>query len=179
MIRPDVLGENGMDILDIIRISNHSDVLRSLKNIIYYYERRDPASMLLQKSLVIEILYKIMAGIESVNNRILSTHNKELDKALSYILEHYREQISIEELAKKCCLSTHHFERLFKKKYRVSSSRYIIRYRIEKAKEIMLYSKMSVSSISEEVGYGSIHSFSKAFKRMEGISPLEYMKLIK
>jgi AraC-like DNA-binding protein len=179
MVRPDVLGENGLDIPDIIRITNHSDILRSLKSIIYYYQRRDPASILIQKSLAVEMLYKIIMGLESLNNRFISTHNFELDNVLSYILEHFKERISIEDLAKKCCLSTHHFERLFKGKYKVTPSRYIIRHRIEKAKEIMLYSKMSISSISEEVGYGSIHSFSKAFKRIEGISPSEYIKRIK
>lgn len=177
-IRPDTLGVNGLDIPDIIRIENHCEILRRLKRIIYHFERRDPKSILVQKSLILEILYEIMLGLEAGNSQYTSRHSGELDGAVSYILDHYNERIRLENLAKTCCLSTQHFERLFKRRYHVSPSKYIIRHRIVKAKEMMLYSKMSLCDISEKVGYSSIHAFSKAFKKAEGISPSEYMKLI-
>jgi len=177
-IRPDSLGKNGLDMPDIIRISNHWDVLKSLKNIIYIFERRVPGSKLIQKSLVIKMLHDIMLGLEMCKCAYTSRHLGDLDRAVSYIMDHYYEKIRVEDLAKICCLSIHHFERLFKKRYQVSPSKYIVRHRIEKAKKMMLYSRMSLSEISERVGYCGIHSFSKAFWKTEGVSPSDYIKQI-
>ncbi|HHV96130.1 MAG TPA: AraC family transcriptional regulator [Clostridiaceae bacterium] len=176
-IRPDVLGNGYLDIPDIIKIKNHKNVLKLLKNIIYYFERKNPYSIIAQKSLVLEILYEIIQGLNAGENDNIMKHYKDLDQAVSYITEHYHENIRVEELAKICCLSVHHFERLFKRRYWINPSKYITMYRIEKAKEMMLYSKMSISEIAEQVGYSNIHSFSKAFKKLEGMCPSEYLTL--
>lgn len=176
-IRPDVLDQHGLGIPDMIRIKNHEEVLKIIKKIIHYFERRDPNSLIVQKALVLELLHEITLGLNTEENTKVSKHYRELDRAVSYIIDHYHQEIRIEALARICCLSVHHFERLFKMKYHISPGKYIIRHKIEKAKEMMLYSKMSISEIAERVGYSSIHSFSKAFRKAEGVPPVEYIKL--
>ncbi|MFD0693152.1 helix-turn-helix domain-containing protein [Paenibacillus sp. GCM10027628] len=48
--------------------------------------------------------------------------------------------------------------------------------RFEKAKELMIYSRLSLTSIAEKIGYSSVFAFSKAFKQSEGVSPRQFMQ---
>ena len=47
--------------------------------------------------------------------------------------------------------------------------------RIEKAKELLLYSDKNITQVAEELGYNSIHHFSSQFKRVVGLSPKSYV----
>jgi hypothetical protein len=114
-IREDILGKSGVGIPDIIRIPNHLEVLKRLKSIIYYFERKGPYSLLAQKALTIEILHQILSGLEADHSELTSNHITKMDEAVTYIINHYNKKIYIDDLAKICCLSTHYFERLFKK----------------------------------------------------------------
>ncbi|MER8124624.1 helix-turn-helix transcriptional regulator, partial [Acinetobacter baumannii] len=79
-------------------------------------------------------------------------------------------------LAKIATLSVFHFSRLFKQRYGITPHQFQLRYRIERAKELMAYTPLSLTAISEKVGYGSLFAFSKAFKQMTGLSPRRFMQ---
>ncbi|NOY10392.1 MAG: helix-turn-helix transcriptional regulator, partial [Spirochaetes bacterium] len=51
---------------------------------------------------------------------------------------------------------------------------YLTDVRLQKAKELLLYSDMSITSIAYEVGYQDSNYFSSLFKKVEGITPSEY-----
>jgi AraC-like DNA-binding protein len=91
-------------------------------------------------------------------------------------MENYNQNINLEDLSKLSCLSVFYFSRLFKHKYGLPPHQFQIQYRIEKAKHLMFYSKLSLTSISEKVGYGSVFAFSKAFKQIEGVSPRKFIQ---
>jgi transcriptional regulator GlxA family with amidase domain len=139
------------------------------------YEKKDPTTIPAQKVLAINIIALLMELASEVKGIASNKSDKRLDDAVSYIFENYQRKILVSELAKICCLSIHHFERLFKNRYGQTPANYISRYRLAKAKELMHYTRMSLSEISERVGYSGIHAFSKAFKRTEGISPVKYL----
>ena len=174
-LRPDVLGRV-FGIPDVLRIGNHGEVHKLLLQIIHAYERRDPEFAILQKSLVLRIIYLVLKGLEANANPSVTLRHKSLEAAFSHIIEHYNEPVRLEELAKIACLSVYHFSRLFKLKYGQAPHQLQMRHRIEKAKEFMIYSPLSMTAIAERVGYGSVFAFSKAFKQMEGVSPTQFMK---
>lgn len=174
-LRPDILGTELL-YPDIIRIGNPAEAARTLMQLIYAYERRDPHFPLLQKALVLQILYQLKTGLDAEANRHLTQHNQALEDTVCYIMEHYREPIPVEQLAKIACLSVYHFSRLFREKYGLSPHQFQIRRRMEKAKEWMSYSRMSLTTVAEKTGYGSIYAFSKAFKQQEGVSPRHYLR---
>ena len=70
-----------------------------------------------------------------------------------------------------------HLSRIFSKEIGLSIREYFSRKRFERAIELLKDSTMSVTEISEELQYQSIHTFSKAFRKYFGISPTEYQKL--
>ncbi|MBD0378856.1 helix-turn-helix domain-containing protein [Paenibacillus sedimenti] len=174
-IRPDVLGSI-LNIPDVIRIKNHSEVHKSLIQLIHTYERRDADFPILQKSIMLRILYLILKGLEANDNAKFNLHQTALENTVTHIMENYNQSISLDDLSKIACLSVYHFSRLFKQKFGVSPHQFQMQYRFEKAKELMIYSQLSLTSIAEKIGYSSVFAFSKAFKQSEGVSPRQFMQ---
>jgi len=97
-----------------------------------------------------------------------------LHTIIQYIDIHSHEQLSIHQLAKRMGYSLPYFSSQFKQAFGISPSRYILLVRIEKAKELMLYSNSPIERIAREVGFNSIHYFSRVFKTITGLSAREY-----
>ncbi|MGM0879825.1 MAG: AraC family transcriptional regulator [Bacillota bacterium] len=174
-IREEVL-ESVLQIPDVIRVENHGEILKTLQQLIHAYERRDLDFFILQKSLALKLIYLIVKGLEASQISGLKVHHKSLDATATLIMERFDQTILLEELSKTATLSVFHYSRLFKQKYGLTPHQFQMRYRIEKAKDLMIYSPLSVTSIAEKVGYGSVYAFSKAFKQIEGISPRKFIQ---
>jgi len=175
LIRPDILG-TALRLPDVIRISNHAEIYNTIMRLIHAYDRRDPGFAILQKSLLLHIIYHLEKGLDAKMHTHLTLHQKALEQVVTHIVEHYNETIPLDDLSRIACLSVYHFSRLFKEKYSLSPHQFQIRHRIEKAKELMSYSRLSLTSIAEKIGYGSLYAFSKAFKQAEGVSPRQFVR---
>lgn len=107
-------------------------------------------------------------------------NSKSLDKispALSYIDEHYAEDISLDFLSNLLNLNRYYFCRLFKEATNSTFKEYLNFVRICKSEKLLTSSEMTVSEISLESGYSSISHFSRTFKHFKGCSPHEFKKL--
>ena len=104
-----------------------------------------------------------------------------INRALHYINNHYDEKLSLEDVAQKLHLSKHYLCNAFKKATGENMSLYINKLRIEKAKRLLLESDGRAKEIFEEVGYSNQQYFSKVFKKITGMTIMEYkeQKLIK
>lgn len=98
-------------------------------------------------------------------------------KSLRYIREHFSEEISIASLAKMENYNISYFTDWFKKQTGASPSSYVRQLRIEKAKELLATTRYRLIDIAVQVGYNTGASFTRAFKELCGISPVEYRKL--
>ncbi|MCT2194114.1 AraC family transcriptional regulator [Paenibacillus sp. p3-SID1389] len=174
-LRPDILGQ-AFGFPNVLRIGNHAEVHKTLMQIIHAYERRDADYPLIQKALVLRILYLLQKGLRANNNAHLVMHQRAMELAVTYIMEHYNETVPLKTLSKLACLSVFHFSRIFKQTFDLTPHQFQIRYRMEKAKELMIFHRLSLSTIAEKVGYSNIYSFSKAFKQVEGMSPRQFMR---
>lgn len=107
-------------------------------------------------------------------------HHKSLDnlteKAKTYIIEHYAETITLEDVANNANLSQYYFSRLFKQETGTSFIDFLTKIRIEKSKKLLLMEGLSVKEIAYMVGFNDPNYFSKAFKKATGESPVEYRK---
>jgi AraC-like DNA-binding protein len=81
---------------------------------------------------------------------------------------------SIDILAKKMGYTVPYFCSQFKKAFGVSPQQYIIQLKIEKAKEMMLYTNEDITEIAFKLGFHSIHYFSRCFKKTTGMPPRTY-----
>ena len=95
-----------------------------------------------------------------------------------YIQNNYGEQLTISELAKKIHISDTLFFQLFKKVMGVSPYQYITSIRMSNAMILLQNKQYSISKIAESCGFNNIVNFSRSFKRVYGLSPSEYKKLM-
>lgn len=94
--------------------------------------------------------------------------------AQEYIESNISEKISVEELAVKHAIGRRHFERRFKKATNNTPAEYIQRVRVEAAKKQFESTRKNVNEVMYDVGYTDTKAFRTIFKKITGISPVEY-----
>ncbi len=98
-------------------------------------------------------------------------------RIINYLNENYESKISLDQIAHNMYLSPVYISKIFKEETGESPINYLIKIRLEKAKEILEGSKGgSIKDIANEVGYDDAYHFSKLFKKYYGVSPLNYKK---
>ena len=97
-----------------------------------------------------------------------------LKEAVAFIEQHYREDISIEDISAFCGLDRSYFGRIFRDTMGASPQRFLMVYRMAKAQQLLRETKLSIGEISAMVGYANQLHFSRAFKEIYGVSPREF-----
>ncbi|MDB5005191.1 MAG: AraC family transcriptional regulator [Mucilaginibacter sp.] len=102
-------------------------------------------------------------------------HGDELiDKAQTYIEENLSGKISFEELASKLAISRRNFDRRFIKATGNTPVEYLQRVKVEVAKSTLEKGRKSIFEVMNEVGYADDKAFREVFKKITGLSPLDY-----
>lgn len=92
------------------------------------------------------------------------------------IREHYTENITLQMLSDEYGFSTGYISALLKEELGLPFSEYITEKRIQRAKELLADSKLSIDMIAEKTGYNDYFYFTKVFKKTVGMSPSKYRK---
>lgn len=116
------------------------------------------------------------SGVLPESIRLTKEHQKHqaLHKAMAYIDQHYREGLDQKDLAQHCGMTPFRFSRLFKEVHGLGFMEYVLRKRMDLAKELLNNSQMPVTSIGYEVGFKDPSYFARAFKQCLGCTPSEY-----
>lgn len=127
----------------------------------------------------LSILHKVIGGIKRQNFKGLHPANfAKIKPAVDYLEEHYSDpDFKISRLYELSELSPKYFGTLFKAQYGMTPKEYAGTLRIEKAKELLISERQSVSEISEQLGFSDLYHFSKIFKEKTSYSPLKYREL--
>ncbi len=104
--------------------------------------------------------------------------DKIVNKLCAFIDEHFSEELSLDILADKMGISGKYLSRIFKQAMNVNLSDYLAFVRVEKAKELLM-TDMPLNQIMEEVGIFNRTTFTRMFRRLEGVTPSEYRNLYK
>ncbi|MGD1841128.1 MAG: helix-turn-helix domain-containing protein [Thermonemataceae bacterium] len=99
---------------------------------------------------------------------------RQLSRAMDYMYTHYQTSISLEALAQEACLSKFYYLRLFKLFYGLTPHQRIMQLRIEKAKELLKKTTLTITEIAYQVGFEYLSSLSRLFNKMVGVSPQKY-----
>ena len=94
-----------------------------------------------------------------------------LNKAISYLEEHIKEETDYEQAAKIACCSTYHFQRMFTYMAGIPLSEYIRRRRMSLAAADLQRSDAKIMDIALKYGYASPTAFNRAFQNVHGITP--------
>ncbi|OYW17267.1 MAG: hypothetical protein B7Z55_12870 [Planctomycetales bacterium 12-60-4] len=101
---------------------------------------------------------------------------QELERVLSYVLEHFAERLRIEDLAALVHLSVSQFDRKFKSLFRMTPQQYLLRVRINAASQALLHSDRTIAAIADETGFYDQSSFTKQFVRQTGMTPRKFRR---
>ena len=117
----------------------------------------------------------ITEAIDLRNSISHSRYQDVVDSVIRYIEEHFAdEELSLNVLAEYVRFSPNHLSMIFSQHMGETFSRYLIDYRIGKAKEALKCTSKKSSEIAVEVGYRDPHYFSYMFKKVTGMTPTQY-----
>ena len=103
------------------------------------------------------------------------SHDDEvIQKAQAYIESHWDEKISVEELSSRFAVGRRNFDRRFIKATGNTPVEYLQRVKIESAKKAFETSRKTINEVMYEVGYSDVKAFREVFRKITGMSPLEY-----
>lgn len=128
------------------------------------------------------LLYELILLLEQERTLPLNPqeqHTYSIQQVVDYIHQHYKQQITREDLAQLAGFHPHVFSRIFKEETGDSFSHYLSKYRIKKAKALMLTTTKNLNDIASAVGYTSGLYLSRKFKQITGYSPSSFTALEK
>lgn len=103
---------------------------------------------------------------------------RRLARARRLIDECYHLPLDLDQISSEACLSRFHFLRLFRRAFNKTPHQYLRDRRIEKAKELLSSSALTVTDVCFEVGFESLGSFSTLFHKHVGKPPIAYRAFI-
>ncbi len=102
-----------------------------------------------------------------------------VERVHQFLVGHMKENFTLGELARHLRMSESYLRSLFRRHFGVSIGHYVRESRLAKAAGLIHNSDLNFSQIAEECGFDSVYSFSRAFKRTNGISPSEYRRFVR
>jgi len=103
---------------------------------------------------------------------------RRLCRARRFIDQSYQEPIGLDQMSSEACISRYHFLRLFRRAFKRTPHQYLTERRIERAKELLSTSGLTVTDVCFEVGFESLGSFSSLFHKHVGHPPIAYRALV-
>lgn len=115
-------------------------------------------------------------AVEVLNKNAAFTCTPEMKKILNYISENLQEEISLDTIAAFVNMNSSYFSRYFKSKTGGNFIDFLTSMRIEKAKELLAETDLSIEEISAMVGHVNKAYFTKVFKKVTGFNPGEFRR---
>ncbi|MFD0960357.1 helix-turn-helix domain-containing protein [Paenibacillus chungangensis] len=128
----------------------------------------------------VEELHDYFDTLLSEAGRLIRLKKEEHDPIVhfvtEYMEEHYREEISLEGVAEKMNITGGYLSTYFKEKTGINFVDYVNEFRVKKAMDLLFQAELRIQDIAQEVGYLSLSSFNRAFKKFSGVTPTEYRR---
>jgi len=108
----------------------------------------------------------------SISAETVDTQRRQpIEAALTYVYEHYKEDIQISDLARSCSMSESYFRKQFLSIMGQSPLEYVNAYRIHRSMNLLRTTSDSIQNIAARSGFSSIAAFNRNFRRHAGMSP--------
>jgi AraC-like DNA-binding protein len=134
---------------------------------------KDVLANLTLKELLIRIMQ--MQNLHEINDNLHELSNSSrFAYVLEYIRVHLSEKLNIDSLCQMAFMSKASFFRAFKHELGISPVDYIIKERLQLAKQLMNNPHNNISEACFKAGFNNLNYFSRAFKKIEGITPSYY-----
>ncbi|MCR2822976.1 AraC family transcriptional regulator [Lederbergia panacisoli] len=159
----------------VYHVSVNEEIPHLINTIIDEISRKQVNFKHISSILLQQLFFTISRKYAHVNN---INENSQIDsrivETVDFIRKNYKNNITVPELADISGWSVSRYSYLFKQKFNVSPQQYLINYRLQKAKELMAFTNLTLYQIAEMTGFADQFHFSKTFKKYEKKTPMEY-----
>ena len=147
--------------------------LGQLYPMVHHYAAR-PGGYAIANRLAGAIVLMAHEAIQKGAIALTGEDNAMVKRILSYIDKHYAENITLEDVSGLVNANEYHMAHVFKKITGYPIQQYILRRRIGRAQCLLVYTDRNLTDIAGAVGYDDSNYFSRAFKKIIGMSPRSY-----
>ena len=169
-------GENSNGQFCILDHYESVEISGCLRNILREMEQKSPGHedvcQAYMEILIIRLMRNTALAVPA-EPRIISG-NRQCAAVRRYIDMHFKEALTLEQLAEEAHMNKYYLSHAFKREYGVSPINYMITRRIEESKYLLAETDLSMSQISQLLGFSSLSYFSQVFRRTQSVSPMEY-----
>lgn len=164
-----------------LKVSQKNEIINIMNKILNERENHEIGSEFLNYLLVLELFVLISRALKMEWESSIKSKSPKLKElieiSLNYINNNYERDISVGDIAKYVFLSPSYFTRAFKEEVGVSPISYLLKIRIDRAKELLKDTACKVSDIALNVGFSNQQRFNEIFKKHTKMTPLQYRKM--
>lgn len=153
-----------------------ADISSCLRNILREMELKNPGYEDICQAFMEILIIRLMRNttLAVPTNPQTASGNRQCAVVKRYIDLHFKEALTLEQLAEEAHMNKYYLSHTFKREYGVSPINYMISRRVEESKYLLAETNLSMSQISQLLGFSSLSYFSQVFRRTQSISPMEY-----
>jgi len=161
-----------------LKLSKKNDIIYVLNRILRERMKYQVWGDFLSCLLIMELFVLLSRTLkqeweQSAKNRNIKLHEL-LNTAKEYIDNNYAKDLTLSQVAKYIYLSDSYFAHSFKDKFGISPKSYILKVRIEEAKELLENTDMKIADVARSVGFSSQQRFNDIFRKYAELTPLRY-----
>lgn len=147
----------------------------SLNALLYFIEGHCSKEISIELSKIYALDYgRTTQNIFSIFTGQRLHNDEEIHQAQRYIEQQFKTDISVEQVARQVNMSKRNFIRRFKNATTLNPIEFIHRVKVEAAKKAFEAGEMNIAGVTYEVGYNDLKTFRTIFKRITGLTPVEY-----
>lgn len=155
-----------------VNLFESSELRQLLRKMLYEQSRGDSLQFLAMKIFLAEILFVLVRSQQTTH--IKDTNALRVKWLQNYIETHYFEIKSAADIASKMGMSTRYIHRIFTEYHKKTPMQYLTEVRLDRTKKMLIESDKDVVSICFEVGFESVSTFYRLFKKHVGMPPNMY-----
>jgi AraC-like DNA-binding protein len=161
-------------------VRNQQQVEDLLQRMLREIEQQEAGFEAILQALLIQLLiyiYRYSRNLQTGSFRHLSPVHEKISEVVQYINGHFQEPVTLGLLSREFYISPFYLSRVFKEVTGFTFIEYLNTLRIKEAQRLLRETGAKVIVISEQAGFGNIAHFGRIFKKLTGLSPLQYKKL--
>ena len=160
----------------VMHTTRDTELTREMRQIIELENCAEPEQRLLARAQLTQLLVKLSLRSDN-EGQLFSDTPRAVIRMQRYIVRHYTEKLTLEQLAEAVSLSREYLCRLFLKHAGTTPVGYLHQVRVYHASMMLMTTEMAVEDIALSVGFQSASHFYRVFRKHTGMTPAEYRRM--
>lgn len=165
-------GARAVDTFPMVRADTQIGKLRTLVDALCFALWSLPNMELHTNRVLTELLTELLLR-PSVEG---AAHDGPVEQGIRYVMDHYRQRLTLDGIAERVHLSKYHLARGFKEATGMPPIEYLLHLRVEAARQLLIHSDFPITRVSSMVGFETDQQFRAAFRKRTGLSPSAFRK---